>query len=1321
MNRTFLLALTTVVVVCHVPPNAVADEKSRATNSERVPIVLNKPDRLNTPRWPVSFGIPFRLGECRDVGVLSIVDEAGAVVPSQFVKTADGADGSVRWALGDFNADFSKKYFLTVNARAGGDNTAPGKDEIRTDVTGGDRISVETGGARYEFRKDSPGLMTIALDANHDGKFAPDETLVAGDAGGFTVLDSTGAKGLLQCSRLRVELAGKRHTVVALEGDYVDAKGARMAAAVIYFHFYAGYSQVRVSHKFIVTEDSNKVWFKDIGWTLRTSLGEAATATFNNDHENPQAAVSHPIPSGARVTMLQDEFPHFGSTKSHFTITEDGNGTKKEVASGSACGDWADVSSPRWGLAAQAPGFAEQFPKALQASANELTIKLWAAESGKELDYRTPQIIKDYFGNDWIPANDPCTKAANIAQGTSKTHELWLYPHAGPLGKEITAGFGATREEIFASIDPAWISRTEVMGPIHPKDTAHFPEAEAAIDDHFDRGVLAGDKVFPATGYLYWGMYPYSAQPWEVRNGHWYPTIHRLARCLEYNLKRGTWVLYARSGERKYYDYARRYTRLLGNLQFSSWDSISKPKGWMVMGQFHSPIVWGHYGARDKKPAMDSEGACLSFASSEDVIQFVYDYFLTGDYHSRDMALMWKEAMFKEMNSDVDRALGFYPPSAFFRVLGSAYELDHDPRVLDYGSKIMQRLVAADGHDILNPQIDHNYGKEGEVFSGFYYYYTATGDPLVKKALVQLAQFRYRHGQLDYFFSRSSCLLQAFALAYRDTHEPIYAAYLSQVVGNFGRNWQTMEKLGVDFASLNPQTTKPWGQLILTHQGTLNTGVPAAEQIISEYQGPRPYLPFAIKPRATQRTHIFLQKERPGPAMLDVFVNNWGDRSIEPKLLDARGQAVPLEIVERDFKHVTKPDCYNDHSIWYLSYEDHIFFRLRIPESVAPGTYQLDLGSEIQFTMLNSDVEKVLQVAPDGLVVLPGHRYYFALPPNVAAVEYFASRPINLFDAAGQPVESESLGKGHYRFQTRGQSGSWALEAGRDQFLGESVEGAESFVRIVTPDFPLTIALGDPGRLFKIDSSAIPHANPILGAESEKAFEDSVQGFGQAIRLNSQFVQVAAGDAAPPQERGTVEFRIRTLWSASDCHLNSVSDSTLRLSFFHADPITATYNIDPDNLGRTGRYNIGQFGLGVQRAGASRAGIFFEAGKWYHIALTWDVNGTDSECNIFINGRKKAYHHYEEGMAKNALVAKLLPPGADIRFGSGHAYGKIPAGEFYDELRVSRTVRYRENFTVPTAPFEPDADTYLLMHFDGTLDGVQNGKPISGKLSRGKM
>ena len=37
-----------------------------------------------------------------------------------------------------------------------------------------------------------------------------------------------------------------------------------------------------------------------------------------------------------------------------------------------------------------------------------------------------------------------------------------------------------------------------------------------------------------------------------------------------------------------------------------------------------------------------------------------------------------------------------------------------------------------------------------------------------------------------------------------------------------------------------------------------------------------------------------------------------------------------------------------------------------------------------------------------------------------------------------------------------------------------------------------------------------------------------------------------------------------------------------------------------------------------------------------------------------------------------------------------------------DELRLSTTARYTANFTAPTAPFQNDANTVLLLHMDGT-------------------
>jgi hypothetical protein len=367
-------------------------------------------------------------------------------------------------------------------------------------------------------------------------------------------------------------------------------------------------------------------------------------------------------------------------------------------------------------------------------------------------------------------------------------------------------------------------------------------------------------------------------------------------------------------------------------------------------------------------------------------------------------------------------------------------------------------------------------------------------------------------------------------------------------------------------------------------------------------------------------------------------------------------------------------------------------------------------------------------------------------------VEYFSTRPVRLFSPAGTEVASENLGKGRWKFLTGGQTGAWGLEGGEDDFLTIRQAGVESFVKIEKPGFPLVLALGDPKRLFDIGLAPFKSSTPRLPPPqaSTLPFGDSLPGFGQALRLNGQFVQVplpaAAGGALTPGEtpnqeedgdggagpeekdtprfphdRGTVEFWMMPLWSTTDAYMlsNTESTSTFRGQFYRGDPIGFSYWLDPDNGGRTGRYNIPSLFLDAKGAGNSRAKLFFESGKWYHVAFTWNVDGKNSECDIFINGRKKAFSHYAEGMAKDVSPAKLAPPGQDIRFGSGRIHGHLATGELYDELRVSRSVRYRDDFDVPAAPFQLDADTCLLMHFDGNFEGSLNGKPATAKLVPG--
>jgi len=90
---------------------------------------------------------------------------------------------------------------------------------------------------------------------------------------------------------------------------------------------------------------------------------------------------------------------------------------------------------------------------------------------------------------------------------------------------------------------------------------------------------------------------------------------------------------------------------------------------------------------------------------------------------------------------------------------------------------------------------------------------------------------------------------------------------------------------------------------------------------------------------------------------------------------------------------------------------------------------------------------------------------------------------------------------------------------------------------------------------------------------------------------------------------------------------------------------------------------------------------------WYHVAVVNDAGTVE----LFLDGVSQGtystytYQHTQELALCNLSYA-----------------GVLGAPAYIDEFRVSDTVRYTGDFTPPTEPFQNDADTLLLLHFDGT-------------------
>ena len=99
-------------------------------------------------------------------------------------------------------------------------------------------------------------------------------------------------------------------------------------------------------------------------------------------------------------------------------------------------------------------------------------------------------------------------------------------------------------------------------------------------------------------------------------------------------------------------------------------------------------------------------------------------------------------------------------------------------------------------------------------------------------------------------------------------------------------------------------------------------------------------------------------------------------------------------------------------------------------------------------------------------------------------------------------------------------------------------------------------------------------------------------------------------------------------------------------------------------------------------------GNYLTSGTWHHIAL---VRGTNNTTNLYIDGTSRGSYASDTSSFAATNNSRI----------AGLANGFTPDGHM-DELRISKTARYTATFTPTTAAFVNDANTTLLLHFDGT-------------------
>jgi hypothetical protein len=98
---------------------------------------------------------------------------------------------------------------------------------------------------------------------------------------------------------------------------------------------------------------------------------------------------------------------------------------------------------------------------------------------------------------------------------------------------------------------------------------------------------------------------------------------------------------------------------------------------------------------------------------------------------------------------------------------------------------------------------------------------------------------------------------------------------------------------------------------------------------------------------------------------------------------------------------------------------------------------------------------------------------------------------------------------------------------------------------------------------------------------------------------------------------------------------------------------------------------------------------------WHHAAFVYDYLYTDSEDRLLM---------YLDGSLVATLISTELRPISNpdepFNIGAGREAFRPYVGDI-EEARISSTARYTgSSYSVPTSPFNPDANTMALWHFD---------------------
>ena len=1262
---------------------SVRSPETALVAGQRIPVLLDLPQGVEqVEAWPVTFGVPFPAGTLWGTGTLRLVDDRGSEIPSQKEVTGLWAnDGAIQWVR--FDALASSKDGCHVEVAApNGNGEAP---LVLTERDG--RIELSTGVARYVLGKGASPIQEVWFGGR----------LVAADRGtrGLYVVDQTGrtVSASADGETMQIEARGPVAACVRFEGFYKTAEGEALARHITRVEAFAGQPFAKITHTLVLTNDTNEVWFRDLGWELAVEPGADPTALFGTSRAEWQKSVAQPL-EGATPSayMLQDEHYRFAHGTNHFLVARmDAAGEATTLEAGEECGDWAALAGTEVAFAVCCKESARQHPKEFEVLRDRIVLHLFSSRGGEELDFRPPALIEKWDLLNWYEKTLHRAYVAEAAKsvekvrgyvsnaiGWSKTHELLLSPVARADADSSAARLAyLNRHPVHALVDPQWIGKSEVMGPLHPRDVERFPEAEKYIDDTF----RLWEKRIADWGE--YGFVDYFAGPHLSYPGNGKYVQPKRYAPYTYTLRADVWRTYARSGDRRMREFAEATNRCYHDNIMAHWDGNGKIKGLFLID------------SGSDTPRGDRKG-CLPFywegmpvmnvSSSTNMDSLLYPYHLTGDRRARDVVLGYAEG-----------AKRFWTPSRAkrdargimtTRMLAQAYGLTWDPALREMAEATTDAYVDPEGAIGLSKERPYRWStyKTRTDLAGLLDAWRILGDQRYYDISVKVSQFWWRAllGVFPIFYTNPQGTMGD--LLYRATGDPSYPEMLGIQV----------RQAGADYRPGTDEVVRAAGAHAVTF---VFQGIPYSQDLIVRSGADKACIAsWVAYEDFSYPTSIVAWKADQGTLNIDL---GWSGTPCTGTAGGVRVRAVkPPGSAGLGLNVVTEQSA-----------EWNAYAQVSIPKDAPECAYEiLPTGEGFHIALAHSKVPLVLH-APEywrPLKQVPSVKWYFSVPKDAQDAQIFFEGATKLYDPQGEPWRDDKPLRGWVDVP-EDKPGIWAMEPLDHRLV---------CVRNLPPFF----AARDPQNYFTPEipwERQKPYRPPEKLPADRLYIPGAIETPGnQALHLaGKRWLRLEGGAPHPsgdgtqflPFKQGTIEFFMTPEWSTFDLpdkawkYLVTINEGkTLWYLAYNKNP-AATQWTESHVLAAS----FATDGPGRRIYMRTWRQTILSNEEWVHVAWVWGRQETGTHTSskrelrittrIFVNGKGGLQRTYGDDQWRGNDAADQ-PRTFQIE-------------QPIDELRISDAQRYKADFTPPPRDRELqlDKNTRALFHFNGSLDGESFG------------